>query len=97
MTTSNDFAGAVLVIGDPSAAAETAAYVADVYFATDSEYHFVVTESIPASIPESLRALTEAKRSVVEGVTNILTVYPWAQAEATNALTERPTHGKIPS
>jgi hypothetical protein len=97
MTTSNDFAGAVLVIGDPSSAAETAAYVADAYFPVDTEYHFVVTESIPATLPESLRALTEAKRSVVVGETNIMTVYPWAQVEATNALTERPTHGKIPS
>lgn len=91
MNTSNDFAGAVLVLSDSSLAEETAAYVADVYFDT-TEYHFVLSESTPAHFPDTIRSDTAAKQAAVEGETNVLTVYPWAQAEIKSGL-ERPTNG----
>jgi hypothetical protein len=93
-TLTNSFAGAVLVLTDPSTAEETAAYVASTYL-HDSEYHFVVTESTPAHLPDSIRSDITSKQAAIGSDTHVLTVYPWAQAES--KLAERPTNGKIPS
>lgn len=96
MTTSNDFAGAVLILADPSAAEDTAAWVRATYF-PNSEFHYTLTDGIPSTLPQSIQEDTATKRNPLGEGSHVLTVYPWAQAEATNALTERPTHGKIPS
>jgi len=80
-TITNDFAGAVLVLTDSSRAAEIAAEVASGYF-PDSDYHFVVTESTPMNVPENLRDLTTAHQVGIGTETQVLTVYPWAQAES---------------
>lgn len=80
-TITNDFAGAVLVLSDPSRAEEIAEHVHATYF-PDSEYHFVVTESTPMNVPENLRDLTTAHQIGIGGETSVLTVYPWAQAES---------------
>lgn len=93
--TKNDFDGAVLVIPDPDNAPEVAARVASGWFATDSPYHFIVTESIPTSLPDSLQAKTKALLETSDAGSVVLTVYPWAATS--NTLPERPTNGQIPS
>ncbi len=92
----NDFAGAVLVLTDPSRAEEIAADVASGYF-PDSEYHFTVTESTPINVPVDLRDQTDAHQRDLGVPTSVLTVYPWAAEALANSLSERPLNGKIPS
>jgi hypothetical protein len=90
----NDFAGAVLVLTDPTTAEETAAYVASGYF-PDSPYHYTVTESSPTSLPSSTRESTAALQEKLGTESVVLTVYPWAATES--ILSERSTNGQIPS
>lgn len=90
----NSFAGAVLVLTDPSRADEIASEYANGYF-PESEYHYTVTESTPTSIPVDIQDQLTAYQRDLGVPSQVLTVYPWAAASS-STLPERPLDGKLP-
>jgi hypothetical protein len=91
--TTNDFAGAVLVLDDPSRADEIAEAYVNRYF-PDSDFHYIVTDAPPTSLPTHIQDQLSAHQRDLGSPSQVLTVYPWALVE--NTLPERATNGQFP-
>ena len=91
--TTNDFAGAVLVLSDLTRADEIAQRYADAYF-SDSDFHYTVTDTPPTSLPTHIQDQLAAHQRDLGSPSSVLTLYPWALVE--NSLPERPVNGQLP-
>lgn len=91
--TTNDFAGAVLVLADSSRADEIASQYAAGYF-PDSDFHYTLTDTPPTSLPTHIQDQLSAHQRDLGSPSKVLTLYPWALVE--NSLPERPVNGQLP-